>query len=323
MRAGLILALLIGLVLLTVVVAVVGYKSVLSAISAAGLGGFAVFTLYWPVVILVLGLAWFAVAPGLEFAKLGALIWARLLRDAGADLLPFAQVSGFLVGVRAAQAAGAPGDLVAASTIVDATTEMAAQVVYTLMGVVVLVAQTRGDPQATTLLAACLAGLGFLLAAAVAFWFIQRGGVSLIGRLAARWAPNSATLAEAVRGHLDEIYRQPGRLLAGAVLHFVGWIGSGLGTWVALRFMGTHAPLLAVLAVDSLMYAARSVAFILPGGLGVQEGAYVLLGPLFGIPPGPILAVSLLRRARDLVIGVPALLVWQGREGRALLARDG
>jgi uncharacterized membrane protein YbhN (UPF0104 family) len=85
--------------------------------------------------------------------------------------------------------------------------------------------------------------------------------------------------------------------------------------------MGANAPLWAVLAVESLMYAARGVAFMLPGGLGVQEGAYVVLAPLFGLQPSDLLAVSLLRRARDLVVGVPVLLIWQAREGRALVSR--
>jgi hypothetical protein len=69
------------------------------------------------------------------------------------------------------------------------------------------------------------------------------------------------------------------------------------------------------------MYALRNLGFALPGGLGVQEASYVLLGPLFGVHASDALALSLLRRARDLVIGVPVLLIWQAREGRAFLLR--
>lgn len=322
MRAGVIAALLASLVLLTVVVAVVGYHPALSAIAAVGAAGFGVYTLYWPLVIAVLGLAWFSVSPGLPVDKLGVLMWARLLRDAGSDILPFAQVSGFLVGARAAQTEGVPGDLVAASTIVDATAEMAAQALYTLMGVAFLLASLKSGPQGASLIWPAVAALAFLAAAAVAFWLVQRRGVSFFGQLAARWAPGSTDKAQAVRDLLDEIYRQPGRLALGAALHFVAWVASGFGTWIALICMGAHPPFWAVLAIESVMYAARGVAFVLPGGLGVQEGAYVLLGPLFGLPPGDMLAVSLLRRARDLVIGVPVLLLWQAREGRALLARE-
>jgi putative membrane protein len=317
-----ILSLLAGLALLTGVVALVGYRPALKAIAAVGVGGFAAYTLYWPPVIAVLGLAWYAVSPGLAPAKLGLLTWARLLRDAASDILPFAQLSGFLVGARAAQAGGAPGDLVAAATIADATAEMAAQALYTLMGVAFLLAGLRGEPQSASLAWPAVAAFGFLVAAVATFWMLQRRGVSVVGRLAARWAPGSAEAARAIRDRLDDIYRRPGRLALSAALHLVGWAASGVGTWIALTFMGAHAALRAVRAIESVMYAARSVAFVLPGGLGVQEGAYVLLGPLFGLSPGDMLAVSLLRRARDLVIGVPALLIWQAQEGRTLLASD-
>jgi hypothetical protein len=55
---------------------------------------------------------------------------------------------------------------------------------------------------------------------------------------------------------------------------------------------------------------------MVPNALGVQEGGLVLLGGMFGIGPDAALALSLVKRGRDLVIGVPALLAWQLVEGR-------
>jgi hypothetical protein len=48
----------------------------------------------------------------------------------------------------------------------------------------------------------------------------------------------------------------------------------------------------------------------------VQEAGYALLAPLVGIDPAAALALSLVRRARDVVVGVPTLLIWQAREMR-------
>ena len=80
----------------------------------------------------------------------------------------------------------------------------------------------------------------------------------------------------------------------------------------------------AVIAIESLVYAMRSAAFIVPNALGVQEGAYAVLAPLFGVGAEFGLAVSLLKRARDIAIGVPVLLLWQTVEGqRALVDRAG
>jgi hypothetical protein len=79
--------------------------------------------------------------------------------------------------------------------------------------------------------------------------------------------------------------------------------------------MGVPIGLGAAVAIDSLLYGLRSVAFMVPNALGVQEGGYVLLGGLFGLGPDSALALSLIRRGRDLAIGIPALLVWQLLEG--------
>ena len=99
---------------------------------------------------------------------------------------------------------------------------------------------------------------------------------------------------------------------------------SSVEAWIALRLMGADPGFATVLALESLLAAIRSVAFAVPNAVGVQEGAYLLLGGGFGLPPEIALALSLLKRARDLAIGVPALLAWQLVESRRLLrARAG
>jgi hypothetical protein len=50
----------------------------------------------------------------------------------------------------------------------------------------------------------------------------------------------------------------------------------------------------------------------------VQEISYIAVGALFGVPPHLSLGVSLLRRARDSVIGAPALGSSQAVEARNL-----
>jgi hypothetical protein len=78
-----------------------------------------------------------------------------------------------------------------------------------------------------------------------------------------------------------------------------------------------------VLVIESLLYATRSAAFFVPAAVGVQEGAYIVLGAAFGLGPDMALALSLLKRARDLVIELPALGAWQIIEGGRLWRRTG
>ncbi|HXE27118.1 MAG TPA: hypothetical protein VN656_01325, partial [Stellaceae bacterium] len=71
----------------------------------------------------------------------------------------------------------------------------------------------------------------------------------------------------------------------------------------------------AATGIEGLLYAVRSVAFMVPMAAGIQEGGYLVVGAAFGLPPDQALALSLLKRGRDLALGVPALLGWQALEG--------
>ena len=96
-------------------------------------------------------------------------------------------------------------------------------------------------------------------------------------------------------------------------------VGAG-EAWVGLWFMG-HALLWSdALILESLAFALRTAAFAVPARLGVQEGGYVVLGALFGLSPEVALALSLLKRARELSTGLPCLIVWQSLEARRDLA---
>jgi uncharacterized membrane protein YbhN (UPF0104 family) len=104
-------------------------------------------------------------------------------------------------------------------------------------------------------------------------------------------------------------------------LHLACWIASAAEVWLALRLAGEPLPWGAVLAIESLLYAIRTAAFVVPQAVGVQEGAYLVLGAAFGLTPEMALALSLLKRARDLVIGLPAIGVWQAIESNRLWRR--
>ena len=60
-------------------------------------------------------------------------------------------------------------------------------------------------------------------------------------------------------------------------------------------------------AVLSAGQAIRAAGFAIPGSLGVQEGGFLLLAPLAGLRPETALALSLAKRAREVLLGVPGL----------------
>jgi len=101
--------------------------------------------------------------------------------------------------------------------------------------------------------------------------------------------------------------------------HMMAWI-LGVGeVWFALRILGHPVDIGTALLFESLGQAIRTGAFAVPGGLGIQEGGYVLVGAALGIEPAVALALSLARRVRELLIGMPGLAVWQASAIRKLL----
>ena len=316
-RALVLLLTVAGLAAAAWVVRGLGVAPVLAAVRQIGWGGFALYCAYSLLVLALLGGAWRAVAPG--GGPVAAYAWARTVREGATDVLPFAQIGGLVVGGRVLAARGVATDLVYASMIADMTTEMGSQALFTLFGVAALVMALDGSFDGGVL-RLVLGGAGLALALLAAFAFGQQPMLRLTRRLAARVLPAAAASFDAVSARLAAIYRAPAGLAASFVLNLAAWVASGVGAWLALRLIGVDVAPWPVLAIEALVFAVRSVAFVVPGALGVQEGAYLLLAPLFGIDPRVAVALSLLKRARDVAIGLPALLAWQAGEGRKLLA---
>jgi putative membrane protein len=279
------------------------------ALGAVGWSGVAAICAVHAGFVGLLGAAWRLQATG---AGLPVFAWARLIRDAGGDVLPLSQVGGYAMGARAAALRGVPAPLAVASTVTDVTLETVSQLAYTAVGLGLL---ARLHPSSAIIAPATfgLAGMALLV---VAFVAAQRRGFAVLARLAGRGLRGLGAGAASVHAAIVAIYRAHGRVAAAWLLHLAAWFAGAVETWLALRFMGAPLALAAVVAIDSLIAAIRSAAFVVPNALGVQEGGYVALGAVFGLSPEAALALSLLRRARDLIFGVPALLAWQLAEGR-------
>jgi len=320
MKLRLLIIAALGLALALYLVTYVGLGAVLAAAVRVGWSGFAILCLYAVGLFLILGAAWCVLPPDSSPTRLWVFVWARMVRDAAAEVLPFSQLGGIVLGARAAILHGVSTPLAFASMIVDVTTEMMAQTAYIALGVVLLSARAPRTPLAVSLTTACVIGLALAALAGGLFLALQRYGHRITGGLVARLLPGAVAPTAAVAARLDAIYRAPARVGLSAALHLAGWIASAIGAWIAFRLIGARVDLAAVMAIESLVYATRSAAAFIPNALGVQEAAYAVLAPLFGVGAEFGLAVSVLKRARDIAVGVPILLIWQAVEGRRALA---
>ena len=313
-----------------------GFAPIGKAILSVGPGGFTLFCAWQLATMMILGLGWWTVAPE-NNRRLSALIWGRMVRDSAGCCLPFSQVGGFLLGARAASLQGLSWSVVTISMVVDLTAEFISELLFAAAGLLVLLRRMSDGSETLPLAGGIVGALGlgyavFRLHGKV-LPVLVRFGEKILGDWAkARATPEARRsgaqasyealgLTGASVDDLAGLYSQPGRLAMATAVHIGGWVAKGLGNWLAFHLLGADLSLIDALAIEGLLHALLIPAFIVPGYAGVQEAGYAGLGALFGLSPEISIGVSLLRRARDIALGIPILLVWQMWEVRRLRTR--
>lgn len=310
-----VLLLLVGVAVATALVVWFDAGAILATLVAIGWGGFVLICGYHFCLIAINGTAWHALVPDEPPRRWPVFVWARLVRTAAADVLPLSQLGGPAAGIRLAVLHGVPAAIAAASVIVDVALEFLTQLAYAVIGFILL-ASVR--PTANVLLPAAA---WVLIAAGLCagFFLVQRRGSQLLERfeplIARHFSTELPAKIESVTAALARIHAARGRLVFAASLHFLEWLATGAEAWLALQLMNVPISFASATGLEGLLYAVRSVAFMVPMAAGVQEGGYLLVGATFGLSPDQALALSLLKRGRDLALGVPALLGWQVLEG--------
>jgi len=313
----------IGLIISLALIGWFGFGKVIEAISRVGWAEFGVILGWQIVLFVILGLAWDAIMPSRNNHQPLLLIWGRMVRDCATNCLPFSQVGGFVFGARAVTLHGLTWSTATASTVVDVTAEFLAEIAFTGIGLAILIARA---PQSEVVIPL---EVGLALAVLAGFFFIwlQQGATPMFARIsrriAGRWFGKAEDRLQVLQAELSQIYGQTRRLLLGFAVHLIGWLGTGVAGFIAYRALGIPIQFDDALAIEALLAAIAALSFLVPLNVGVQEAGYAGLGTIFGIPPEMSLAVSLLRRARDVSIGVPILLIWQFVEVRRLREKAG
>jgi putative membrane protein len=300
----------------------VGFASIVGAVLSVGWGGFALLVLYGVATIMLLGIAWFALVPPYSWSRAVTFFWSRAARDSAGEVLPFSQIGGLVIGARAAILRGVAQSTAFASTVVDVTIELIAQIGFIVLGLTIFAVHVRAPALDTTIVKTMLVGVLVAIAMAGAFFVFQRRGLALLERIAKRFLPSAVAGAAAIDEAVGRIHGDLPRMVFAFVLHLFAWLASAFGLWLALVLIGAPLSFADAIAVESILCAARSAAIFVPAAIGVQEAGYAVLMPLFGLPPETGVAVSLLKRAREIAIGVPVLLIWQMAEGSRAAARS-
>jgi putative membrane protein len=251
-------------------------------------------------------------------AGLGFLLWVTTVREAIDRLLPVASVGGGFAGVRLVGWRGIPTAAAAATVATEVLLTMFALYVMSATGLYLLAEVGASEQTYRHVLIALLLALPVPVANA----FLLRSG-AVFSRLEAFLRPmvgitalsdGAAALDRELRACLSR-----GRSLAYAgVLQLLAFFSGSFEVWFALRLFGHPIDARGAVMVEGLTQAMRHIAFLVPAGLGVQEAGFVLFGHVLGISSELALAVSMAKRMREVLCGVPALVSWQLREAARL-----
>jgi putative membrane protein len=269
----------------------------------------------------IAGCGWWLLFPGRRPLRLRIALFLRFIREAVNNLLPLTQVGGDIICGRLLTFWGVPGALGAATLIVDVLMQAATQFVFAMLGIMTLVVLGTD----TNVAAAAATGVAVMTLLLGGFYVAQRRfGHRMLHALLSRLSGDSVWrvlgTVDAVYKNLAAIYDGRSRLSASGLVHLCGWLTGVLEVLIALHFMGVPVTVGEALVIESIIQAVRGAAFAIPGALGAQEGGLILLCGLFQIPPDQALALSFIKRAADLAVGVPGLVALQILEGRRVTA---
>lgn len=308
--------LLTGVALFTAMLAWQGLSAVGRALSVAG-WGLAVVAAWHLVPLAIDSHAWRILYqhPRPEILR---MVWARWIGESMNGLLPVAQIGGDIAKARLLIKQGLEAAETGATVVVDITLAALTQMLFGVLGLVLLLILIDQPDIAWGV----ALGIGVMLTMLALFYKLQRGG--LFGGLAVwvrRLGGGREWLdfvggARSLDAAIATIYARSWRVVRALAWRWVGWV-AGIGeVWLGLYFLGHPVGLADAVMLEALGQAIRGAAFAIPGALGVQEGGFVLLAGLIGLDPQTGLALSLVKRVRELGLGLPGLVAWQWAESR-------
>jgi putative membrane protein len=316
-RSGRVWLLILGLGLLIAVLVANDLRAVVRALLEVRAAAIPVVASHL-LVTFAAALGWIVLLDAAERPNLRAAFRLRLIKEAVNALLPVAQVGGDVVRARLAVTPRLPLRTAAASCLVDVGLSLICLTVFVLGGLG-LASATVADARIDRLALQVAAAGGVLVVGLVA---AERLG--LLGLLDRATAKSQSALG-GLAGLGDEVRRlslRRVRLWESMFWHLASWSLGVLETAAALWAVGLDVSWERAFVLESLAQGARAVGFAIPGALGVQEGGYVLICSALGIPPDRALALSLLRRIRELSLGVVGLALWRFEAPRLPVEND-
>jgi hypothetical protein len=211
--------------------------------------------------------------------------------------------------------AGVRPDLATASVVMAKTTASAGELMFIVLGVGALAGSLTIDPVSAMWAVAGIGILALVLGGLLAWARLGlfRPLVWLGMRLAfvRAFLDRHGALLSSTEALLREyLVEQRTRFLASGLVFFVTWLLTVFETWVFLWVLGLPTTVPNALLIQAwLALVVRLTAFV-PSNVGTLEAGALMVFAFVGLPPQGALALALLRRLRQLVWMVVALVVF-------------
>ena len=299
-----------GLVVLAILVVRVGLHSVLTVLGRLSWWQLVLVSIPYGLIMAVDTLGWryaFVSSPPPYLRMLAA----RTAGEAVNIVTALGSVGGEAVKVWLLRPA-VPYDESVPSIVIAKTTSTMAQALLLVVGTILAMAAIKVD---VDVIWAMLALLGVELLLVGGFFVTQVAGlVKRVGRLLA-WSGliKDASAAEELDTRLRRYYRESWRRFALSVsFHFCGWLLGALEVLVILYVLEIPVSVVTAVVIEAVGSGVRFASFLVPGSLGVLEGANTGVFNALELGASAGLAFSLVRRARQGVwigIGLIVLVV--------------
>lgn len=261
--------------------------------------------------------AWLVLLPREHRPSFRRMLRLRWYREGADSLLPAGAVVGQAAVTRLMIRDGVPADLAASTGTIGIALESVSQLLLTMLGLAMLLsinseAQISGFLLAIALACLTIAGL-FAVQRPPALRLLRR----ILERLARRWPRLDPAWIDQFQRAMLRLHADRRALAVSVLLHFGSWMMGAVEMALLLWLIGHPVSFAEALVIESFAQVLRNAGFLLPGSAGVQEGAILAGGLLVGVPLAIAANAALVRRTREILVGVVGLIAWRQDEMRA------
>lgn len=292
-----------------------GFENISNALKTGG-PALLLLALLYPIELVPRAIAWKWLYPTKNTLKNRTFILGMWIGQSLNRLLPTASIGGDVVRGRLLIIKKEDENDVVTSLIADKTAHASGTLLLLVLGLIMIMTRVTEVKIIAGLILACV-----LLTVGI-FLFIRLQRNAGVSALLAKWENDDNGLiskakesAQIIEAKLEDIYANPKGFINSVLIRVAYSTAMAAEIWVAAWLMGSPVSIVEAVTLRLVSFGVRSMAFVVWGGLGIQEGAYALMSTFVGLPPATLVAISLATRVREVIVAIPGAFAWVTTEG--------